>query len=275
MATATSSSSFSAGKQYSFVLHIVLLLLMIFGLPSFMHRTLEPEPEAISVDILPISPITNVKPQEQTQPQPEKKPVEEKRTAKKALPETRQVQQKVQPPAPADKPEHVSAKDVVKVPEKKVKKEVKKPVDELESVLNSVKETAKAEEAQHPTEQAQTEPNQKEAQSQTYDNNIPLSMSEKDAIRQQMQRCWHMPAGAKDAKNLIVTLRLQIGQDGSVTDVGLSSDQSRYASDSFFRAAADAAIRAVRECSPLQNLPSDKFGSWHDMELTFDPKDAL
>ncbi len=50
---------------------------------------------------------------------------------------------------------------------------------------------------------------------------------------------------------------------------------SRYNSDSFFRAAADSALRAVHECSPLKNLPPEKYDTWHYMELNFDPKDML
>jgi len=267
-----STATFTPGKQYSLILHGILLLIMIFGLPNFFHRKIDNEPTAISVDILPIAPMSNVKPQEKSEPKPEKKPIEEKKTERKATAETRKVE-----PKPQEKPEPVKAKDVFKVPEKKPEKKVEKPkpkVDELDSVLKSVKETAKAEESKRPTEKV-TQPNKTEAKSETYDNSQPLSMSEKDNIRSQFQRCWSVPAGAKDAQNLVVTLHITVNEDGSVTNVELSGDSSRYNSDSFFRAAADSAMRAVRECSPLKSLPTDKYGSWKDMELTFDPKDML
>ena len=43
----------------------------------------------------------------------------------------------------------------------------------------------------------------------------------------------------------------------------------------FFRAAADSARRAVQECSPLKNLSPEKYQTWRDMEMTFNPKDML
>jgi hypothetical protein len=101
-------------------------------------------------------------------------------------------------------------------------------------------------------------------------------MSEKDAIRSQIAQNWSMPAGAKDAHELIVVLRINLAQDGSVMKVELASDsKSRYDRDPFFRAAADSAIRAVRLSSPLKNLPPDKYDTWRDLELGFDPKEML
>jgi hypothetical protein len=31
----------------------------------------------------------------------------------------------------------------------------------------------------------------------------------------------------------------------------------------------------VNRCSPLQDLPQDKYGSWREMQLTFDPQELL
>lgn len=272
--SAVTAPHISPGKQYSLVLHLALLVVMIFGLPDFLHKKLETEPEAISVQILPMAPVSNVKPQERVEPKPEKKPVEKEHTERKPTPEAHKVIEKPQP-----KPIPVPTKNAVKIPVKKMEKPVPKKTreeDPLASVLNSVKEEAKAEASKRPTEKSVTpQPNQNEAKSDNYNASMPLSMSEKDAIRQQLQRCWVVPAGAKDAQNLVVNLHITVGEDGTVTSVELSGDQGRYSSDSFFRAAADSAIRGVRECSPLKNLPSEKYGNWRDMDLTFDPKDVV
>jgi len=276
---------------YSLLLHLVMLLLLIFGLPDFMHRKIEPEPVAISVEILPVSQKSNVKPQEE-QPEPEKKVVEQKPVEKKPTPPATKAVEK--PPEPEKvMPQEIAKKEDVKIPEKpreivkpqppkKIEPPKKpeppkkeKPRDEdLESILNSVKETAKTEPAEKP--KPNTAPKkQAKAESQNYDDSAPLSMSEKDGIIQQIQRCWNVPAGAKDADSLIVPLHIELTQDGTVTKVELSGESSRYHSDSFFRAAADSAMRAVRKCSPLKNLPAEKYGNWQVMELNFNPKDAL
>jgi hypothetical protein len=90
-----------------------------------------------------------------------------------------------------------------------------------------------------------------------------------------------MPAGAKDASSLVVTLRIKLNADGSLLSSELIPDHtSRYGSDPFFRAATDAAKRAVVMCTqppfgPLKDLPQDKYGAWRDMELSFDPSMLL
>lgn len=284
-AMASQKHGITPGQQYSLILHLVLLAIMIFGLPDFLHKKIETEPMAISVDILPVAPISNVKPVEKVEPKKDvPKPVAEKTTerkeqveANKAQPQSKQEVVKKEEPKKIEKklddsPEKMTAKDFVKKPEKKKEKPAEKQDDDLKSILDSVKKTAKTEESKKPT-QARQEPQQHEAKSNNYDAHMPLSLSEKDAIGQQIARCWNPNAGAKDANKLIVMLHIKVSPDGSVTDVDIA-DKGRYASDSFYRAAADAAVRAVKECSPLKNLPADKYGGdngWGDMNFNFDP----
>jgi hypothetical protein len=102
-----------------------------------------------------------------------------------------------------------------------------------------------------------------------------LSASEVDMIREQISRCWNIPAGARDAKDLIVELRVEVGPDGMVQQATIV-DQARLAGDPFFRAAAQSARRALFNplCRPLR-LPPDKYEIWKDMVIDFSPKDLL
>ena len=54
-------------------------------------------------------------------------------------------------------------------------------------------------------------------------------------------------------------------------------DAGRMALNAFFEAAADSARRAVLnpKCNPLKDLPADRYNLWQELELTFNPKDAL
>jgi hypothetical protein len=74
---------------------------------------------------------------------------------------------------------------------------------------------------------------------------------------------------------LIVELIIDVNPDKTVANTDIV-DKSRYASDSFFRAAADSAVRAVRnpQCSPLE-LPEGKYDQWKRIDFTFDPRDML
>ncbi len=101
-----------------------------------------------------------------------------------------------------------------------------------------------------------------------------LTASEIDVVRQQLSRCWNIPAGARDAKDLVVTIRGAIAPDGRVLQATIV-DQARLG-DPFFRAAAESARRAFFHplCTPLR-LPLEKYKSWKTFEIELSPKDIL
>ncbi len=103
---------------------------------------------------------------------------------------------------------------------------------------------------------------------------VPMTMSEIDAIRFQIQQCWSIPAGARDAENLVVRIKVFLNSDGTLSKapeiVGGSGT-----SDPFYRTAAESARRAVLKCSPLKNLPADKYARWREITLTFNPREML
>jgi hypothetical protein len=101
-----------------------------------------------------------------------------------------------------------------------------------------------------------------------------LTASEIDRVREQIARCWNIPAGARDAKDLVIKLRGTIAPDGRVLQAAIV-DQGRM-SDPFFRAAAESAKRALFHplCTPLR-LPPEKYESWKTFEIDLSPKDIL
>ena len=97
-------------------------------------------------------------------------------------------------------------------------------------------------------------------------------MTEMDAIRAHVSKFWNIPAGAKDAANLIVEIRVTVQPDGTVTDAQIVNRPMM--ADSFWTAASDSARRAVRLASPLP-IPRDKYNQFKDFVLVFNPKQML
>lgn len=264
------------GAIYSACFHLLFLLFAVLGLPSIMQAKLPEEPHAITVELLPISQTTNVRPSEAAPAEPQPEKVEEKKTVKPSPPVKTS---EPPPPPPPDKIVEKKEKDKPKKEEKKKeekKEEKKKPKeDDLAAVLRAVRETAEKDKKK--IEESKTnDKNTAQAKSDAYNSDLPMSLSEKDAIRSQISKCWIVPAGAKDAHDLIIVLKIELEQNGSLIKVELANEsKSRYSSDSFFSAAADSAMRAVRQCSPLQGLPPEKFQTWREIELTFNPKEML
>ncbi len=273
------------GRIFSVLLHMVLLLFVIFGLPSFLTPTPPEEPHAISVEILPISEMSNVKPAE-APPEPEQKPEEKHAEQKKPSPPVKTAQE-APPPPPKEAvplPDKPKEKKEEKKPEPpKEKKEEKKPEkkkpkqDDLMAVLKAVKETAQKEKKEDKSKKPPVEdPSPTKAVSSHYDPNVKMSLSEVDAIMSQLSKCWNMPAGAKDAQDLVVVIHAEYNPDGSYIRAEIARESlARYNSDPFFRTAADAAMRAVQRCTPLTGLPADRYNGWREMDLHFDPKYAL
>lgn len=102
-----------------------------------------------------------------------------------------------------------------------------------------------------------------------------LTATQIDLIRQTIRKCWHFPAGLKDADTLVVDIQMELDPNGYVKKAKIV-DQKRMQSDSAFRTAAENAYRAVLdpECNPLP-LPKEKYEEWKDLELSFNPKDLL
>lgn len=102
-----------------------------------------------------------------------------------------------------------------------------------------------------------------------------LTLSEMDALRHQLAGCWNVPTGAMDAENLIVDVQVVVRPDRTVQSATIV-DQGRYNSDTFFRAAADSARRAVLNpsCSPLL-LPPDQYETWKNMVVRFNPREMF
>lgn len=101
----------------------------------------------------------------------------------------------------------------------------------------------------------------------------PLTISEVDAVRRQIRPCWNFPSGAKNAQQLRVQVRVWMNRDGTVQKAQIL-ERGRMSRDSFFRAAALAAYRAVKNprCGPLK-LPREKFDRWKVMVIEFDPSE--
>lgn len=101
-----------------------------------------------------------------------------------------------------------------------------------------------------------------------------LSASEMDLLRQQLYQCWNVPAGVRDAKDLVIEIRVIVGPDGVARQAAIV-DQGRLG-DPVYRAAAESARRTFfnPQCTPLR-VPAGKYEVWKDLVVNFSPKDIL
>ncbi|HEY8263028.1 MAG TPA: cell envelope integrity protein TolA [Methyloceanibacter sp.] len=198
---------------------------------------------------------------EKTEPKPEEKVPDKEAEAKpKDEPKTEEKKEVVK----AEKPKPVKTE-----PPKKPKPapEAKKRdfnADRISALLNKIPDQSQ------PTPKAADTPPEakKETHGQSTGTEMTMSVNEIDALRAKIAQCWSPPPGGLGAEHIVVRLRMQLNEDGSL--VGYPSVENGGGSG-FFQAAADSAVRAVYQCQPYSSLPADKYAVWRDLILNFDP----
>jgi hypothetical protein len=113
------------------------------------------------------------------------------------------------------------------------------------------------------------------ASGKTYDTTQQITVSEIDEVRRQIERCWNVPAGTRDAGDYVVTIRVEMSPDATPRSATVLNEATMRGS-AFHRAAAESALRAVLNprCHPFK-LPVEKYDRWKTMTLVFNPKDML
>lgn len=293
----TSETNLKKPVIISVIIHGLVILFLIVGMPHIKTREFE-APPPIMVELAPIADTA------MTDKAPVKAPhVEE---PKEELPPPKKEEPKKEPPKSEPKKEEPK-KEPEPLPEPEPKKEKPK---EVEKPIEKPKEEPKPKVEEKPKEEPKKEePKKEEDSSEAFDSilknlaDVPeqvetdedavvdedalpqptpdaplgaqVTMTELDALRYQLSQCWNLPAGAQGAEDLRIEVRIKVNPDRTVQNVEIV-DQGRYARDSFFRAGADSARRAVLspQCSPLK-LPEDKYDQWKTTVIVFDPKEMF
>ncbi len=88
----------------------------------------------------------------------------------------------------------------------------------------------------------------------------------KSMINSQLEPCAKMPGGGGGMDTPVVRVEFHLRQDGSLDgEPRLVNRQS----SPLYSLAADASIRALKQCAPFQ-LPPDKYGAWNTVTWDFD-----
>lgn len=279
------------GAILSGLLHSVVILLLLIGLPDLFRRELEPPPvipiEIINISDLTRAPALKVKPKNDSpkkeveeKPQPPKPtpvaekipdPEPEKQPDPEPTPEPELTLDDLLAPVVEEKPkeEKLKEKPKEKPKKKKEKKKKSKPKDFTKLLNNLDKMEASSD---GPTQQEQDENSTADHAA----NNISevLSVTELDLIRRQLGQCWNFSAtGARNAKDLYVDIKVEMNPDATVRSAVVVGQNGN---DSFARSASDSARRAVLnpKCNPLK-LPLDRYDQWKTITIRFDPQHML
>jgi outer membrane biosynthesis protein TonB len=261
-------------------LHATILVAALVVWP-YVAPPIELTADIVPVELLDPSDETNVAPQEKA----EEPPPEPQQIAMPDIPPPPPPEFTEPPPPPLiedeapalepeEKPEETKPEPkpappqqrfAMATPRAKPKPEKPKEEFDINKILNKIDQVEK--------QQAQADTKAPPAATRTVKAAgaaSAMTVSEIDALRSQMSKCWNVPVGAPDPTALVLRVRVFLNEDGTVASPPQLVDQARVG-DPYFRAAADAAIRAVHVCGPY-NLPPEKYASWNEIVITFDPR---
>ena len=193
------------------------------------------------------------KPKKLAKPKPAKKKPVKKQPAKKQLAKAKPKKPAVSKPKSEFDPENIAAL-LNKLPDKKLA-----PKSSYKVPLEPAPRTQR---------QARMEPR---SYGRTYGADASMSANEIDAFKAQISQCWRPPTGGLGSRDLNVKLRIKFKQDGTLEK---PPELANFSGSPFFRPAADAAKRAVWQCQPYR-MPKEKYATWQDMILNFDPRDMF
>ena len=227
---------------------------------------------------------------------PQKAVVQKKKTPQK---EEKKISSSQKTPKPEKKSEE---KPIVKPKETPIKnatpvkipEEVKKEEKKVESASKSEKKSYDIQNLLASVEKVRKAPLMKEA---LKEEELPkesegiqggtegridqiLTISEKDYLASELQKCWNIDAGVEHADEIIVEIKAWINKDGSVRDVKIVNSMPL----SSFRTVAESARRALYICdnkgaeSPFRILAdkySDHYGDWKEISLRFSPLQGI
>jgi outer membrane biosynthesis protein TonB len=237
-----------AGILVSTMVHAAAIAVTLIAWPVPELPPVQQNP-VVPVEIIEFAEETNITPIAPVQPA-EDAPIT---PATDGAPQEAELAPPNAPPAPA--------------PEPTPKKPPRNAPPSLDRVAALIDKSAKAGAPPAPAEAAQTG----ERARAGIGLGDKMALSEIDAIKAQMRECWRMPVDMAMPERLRIEVRVTFEADGQVTRTQLVRPSGFAGLDPPTRAAAEAALRAVRVCNPLSVAPTRTQGG--QVVLNFDPRE--
>jgi outer membrane biosynthesis protein TonB len=277
---------------YSLALHIILLLLLVLGMPAMRSEMMHDY--AIVAEVVPISELSNVNTQKMQKRQTEKTMTSKAKAPPVSSTPTSNIRKEQDASSTRENQPKNSTinknKDAEKVPTTSVsekKQPNKKPKDKEKTNKQDIQPKDKAQdfassilkslESKNSQESKEEEPKvdfkniEKLLQGDSnkpFNENLPMSISEVDAIKSQIVSKWNTASfNGAAAEGMQVIVLIELDMQGNVVKV---QPQIQSHSSPYYRAFVESAVRAAHLASPLQNLSSEKYHNWKEIEFRFD-----
>ena len=252
-----------------------MIALTVLSLP-FMIRQPVDLPPIISVELIQISDKTNIPFAPKARKVIEKVKEEEKRVVSEQAPPAAKAKEKPDRiPLPQDQKEK---KEIVKKKQnpEEVKPEIRQASEfEKKELVDTNQIAALIDKAKEESAKVEKQDNKLTQSSIKNSFATGLTLSEEDALRAQIFGCWTVPLGLPYDDNLLVRIKLELKQDGTISKSEiLDHERMNRPGQKFYKVLAESALRAVRICQPLK-VPQTGYEKWKNIQLNFNPTEML
>ena len=291
----TEDKLFKKALTISLLLHLGMVILFWLGPLSFFQR-LPSEQNNISFEVAFVSDINNIKPQQA------KAKKEQKQESSQVLKKTVQNKTTTPPentPASPLKPTVEEPKKTDNVPQKeeavKIQKKnpaptppkttskteaTKKPAvqkppvqpqsDPLDYILKNLEESSGDNNSKKIHKNAEkAEEDMKFFNSDNYNDNMVISVTEKNLIKNAIERNWNKPTSLPLNNGIKVLFKIEFEKNGAIKNSLHLKTICNY-SDDICKIAIESVSRAINSTKIIEGLPPERYDLWKVMELHFD-----
>ena len=284
------------GVFASLLLHLAVAGLAVVGLPQARRDYSEPE-AYIPLELIAEAELglTTSVPAARPEPEPEEEeapdlpepveeePVEEEPPApvEEAEPEPAPEPAPEPEPAPAPiEPEEEEAEpepepEPAPEPEPEPQQTAELDLDALSRLIDRERQTERAAPVETPSQTAETAERARPA----VGAGDRLTASDEAKMKAAVSRCWNASAiiGAPNPETLIVSVDFELNRNGELASSPRVANamQINLSGNRFWKVAEQTALRAVTTCAPYDFLPQDRYETWKDFRLNFDPSEMV
>ncbi len=257
------------GFLFSTILHGLVITMAWLGMPFWQRNPLDVTPPMV-VELVAIAEVTAApapEPKPELEPEPEPEPEPEQLAAPDPPPES---EVPVPPPPEDEQLAALPPAPTVAVPPRKPTPPKRDSFQELVSLVKDLEQEVASRPQPETPAPDEVDPDQQLRTLQMADR---ATLSERDAIRAHIERCWRIDPGKEGIQDLSVDLRVGINPDGSVRRANIE-DTGRYFTEPAFRTFADSARTAVLSCSNIPISPQ-RYEIFKEIVFTFSPQGRI
>ena len=262
----------------SLLFHFFIILFTMITMPFVVKKPID-VPPIIAIDLIQISDKTQLPfaPKAKEIIEKIKEKEKERLVTKQAPPKIIPKEKLDAGPLPDNIKKQVEEKKKKKNPEE-VKEKIRQSSEfEKKELFDPNKIAALIDKSKE--EQADVQAKKSLDITQSQDNTVSLdkglTITQEDAIKAQIFKCWNIPLGLPYDEDLTVRIKLQLKPDGSIMSSEiLDHARMNKPGQGFYRVLAESALRAVKLCDPLK-MPTTGYNKWKDLQLNFDAKEML